>query len=66
MRIIAFVLDPTVIERILTHIGEPTTPPEVLPAWAPPQAEIDFDQAAAQDEWPEMDQTADTDEDPWN
>jgi len=66
MRIIAFVLDPVVIERILTHLGEPTAPPEVLPARAPPQAEMDFDQAAAPDEWPEMDQTAGTDEDPWN
>ena len=36
MRIIAFILDPPVIERILTHIGEPTTPPAVLPARAPP------------------------------
>jgi len=38
MRIIAFVLDPPVIERILDHIGEPTTPPMILPARSPPQA----------------------------
>ncbi|MDX2473649.1 MAG: hypothetical protein QNL91_08045, partial [Candidatus Krumholzibacteria bacterium] len=31
MRIIAFVLDPSVIERILSHIGQPTTAAEVLP-----------------------------------
>ena len=59
MRIIAFVLDPPVIERILDHIGEPTTPPMILPARSPPQAEMDFDQVAGCDEWPEMDQTAD-------
>ena len=65
MRIIAFVLDPPAIERILTHIGEPTTPPVVQPARAPPQAALDFDQAAGGGEWPEMDQTAGTD-DSWD
>ena len=59
MRIIAFVLDPPVIERILDHIGEPSKPPQILPARSPPQAEMDFDQVAGSDEWPEMDQTAD-------
>lgn len=34
MRIIGFVLEPPVIKRVLTHIGEPTTAPEVLPARA--------------------------------
>jgi hypothetical protein len=60
MRIIAFILDPPVIERILTHIGEPVTPPAVLPARAPPQAELGFepaDRPAAQTAWPEIDQT---------
>ncbi len=37
MRIIAFIVDPPVIERILTHVGEPTEPPAVLPARAPHQ-----------------------------
>ena len=32
MRIIALILDPPVITRILTHIGKPVTPPAVLPA----------------------------------
>lgn len=32
MRIIAFILDRPVIERILTHIGEPTEAPKVWPA----------------------------------
>jgi hypothetical protein len=60
MRIIAFVLDPPVIERILTHIGEPTTPPAVLPPRAPPQAELGFelgDSPAGETAWPEIDQT---------
>jgi hypothetical protein len=58
MRIIAFVLDRPVIERILEHIGEPTQPPAVLPARSPPQLEFGFDQTPAADDWPEMDQTA--------
>jgi hypothetical protein len=48
------------IERILTHIGEPATPPAVLPARAPPQAEMGFepaDRSAAQMPWLEIDQT---------
>jgi len=60
MRIIAAILDPPVIERILTHIGEPVTPPAVLPARAPPQAELGFEPAerpAAQTAWLELDQT---------
>ena len=57
MRIIAFVLDPVVIERILGHIGEPTTPPVTAPARSPPQAKMEFDQTAGADGWPEMDQT---------
>mgnify|MGYP006300265733 CR=1 FL=1 len=60
MRVIAFVLDPPVITRILTHIGEPATSPVVLPARAPPQAELGFepsDTPADQTAWPEIDQT---------
>jgi hypothetical protein len=47
-------------ELILTHIGEPVTPAAVLPARAPPQAELGFepaDRQAAQTAWPEVDQT---------
>ena len=58
MRIIAFVLDPSVIERVLGHIGEPTVPPVTAPARSPPQAEMEFDQTAGADDWPQMDQTA--------
>ena len=58
MRIIAFIQDPPVIEKILRHIGEPTEPPEVLPARGPPQREMAFPQEDASCAWPEMDQTA--------
>ena len=72
MRIIAFVLDPVVIGRILRHIGKPTEPPQILPARSPPQGEMvasgaddrrkadvgPFDQSAGQPDWPDMDQGA--------
>jgi hypothetical protein len=58
MRIIAFVLERPVIERILAHLGEPTRPPAVRPARPPPQGEFQFDQTLWPDDWPEMDQTA--------
>ena len=54
------ILEPPVIERILTHLGEPTTPPAVLPARAPPQTELGFelvDLPDVQTAWPEIDQT---------
>jgi len=60
MRIIAFILDRPVIERILTHIGEPVEAPVVCPARGPPQGELGFDQvdqAVGRDAWPEIDQT---------
>jgi hypothetical protein len=66
MRIIAFILEPPVIERVLTHVGEPTSAPEVLPARAPPQGELGFDQAVGGCEWPEMDQAASAPGDPWD
>ena len=66
MRIIAFVLDPPVIERILTHIGEPAEPPAILPAMSPPQGELGFDQDTGRDPWPEMDQTAGSGGDTWD
>lgn len=60
MRIIAFVLERPTIERILDHIGEPTRPPEVLPARSPPQGWLPFDQTPPGAAWPELDQTAGT------
>ena len=63
MRIIAFVLDRPVIERILRHIGEPIEPPAILTARSPPQGEMEFDQSAGQPEWPDMAQaTSPTDD----
>jgi hypothetical protein len=58
MRLIAFIMEPRVVEKILTHIGEPTEPPAVLPARAPRQMDLDFDQVVQANEWPDMDQTA--------
>lgn len=36
MRIIAFIDDPTEVKKILTHMGEPATPPLLAPAHGPP------------------------------
>ena len=77
MRIIAFVLDPPTIERILRHIDLPHQPPAVLPARSPPQTElaiggsrdcvaIQFNQDAGANEWPDLDQTAGAAGDPWD
>ena len=65
MRVIAFILDPPVVERILGHIGEPTEAPVVLPARSPPQGELSFDagvEAAGPEAWPEIDQTGGSDD----
>jgi hypothetical protein len=66
MRIIAFVMDPPTIERILRHIDQPTEPPAVLPARSPPQGEFAFNQDAGADDWPDLDQTAGAPDDPWD
>ena len=36
MRIVAFVTEAAPVERILTHIGEPSRPPPIAPARGPP------------------------------
>ncbi|MBL8407374.1 hypothetical protein [Candidatus Accumulibacter contiguus] len=36
MRIIAFITDAGAVRDILTHLGEPTSPPRLMPARAPP------------------------------
>ena len=66
MRIIAFIQDPLVIERILESIGEPAQAPQVLPARGPPQAELEFGPRAGFDDWPEMDQRAGPADDGWD
>ena len=45
LKIIAFLTEADPTQRILLHIGEPATPPEIAPARAPPDwPEPDFDQ----------------------
>jgi DNA-directed RNA polymerase subunit RPC12/RpoP len=44
MRLIAFLTARTSIEQILTHIGEPTVPPPITPARAPPDLGPSVDQ----------------------
>ena len=36
MRIIAFITDASVVRDILTHLGEPTSQPRLMPARGPP------------------------------
>ena len=42
MKIISFITEPEPIGKILRHIGEPTEPPPLSPARAPPQCDLDF------------------------
>jgi len=42
--LIAFITDPPVVLRILTHIGLPTESPGMAPARAPPQLDLGFDE----------------------
>ncbi|GAB4351700.1 MAG: hypothetical protein Kow0060_01110 [Methylohalobius crimeensis] len=45
LKIVAFLTEADPIQRLLTHIGEPATPPRIAPARAPPDwQEPDFDQ----------------------
>jgi hypothetical protein len=36
MRIIVFITDPPTVRDILIHLGEPITPPTIVPARGPP------------------------------
>jgi hypothetical protein len=40
MRIIAFITEAIVIREILSHLGEPTSPPRLRPARGPPLWEM--------------------------
>ncbi len=40
MKIIAFITEGTVIREILGHLGEPTSPPRLMPARGPPLWEM--------------------------
>lgn len=55
MRLIAFVTESEPVKRILTHVGEPNTPPPISPARSPPLRDhFDWDQFPAFDpEWGE-------------
>lgn len=46
MRLIAFLTERSSTEEILTHLGEPTIPPAIAPARAPPGFPADVDQRA--------------------
>ena len=49
VRLIAFLTERAAIARILTHLGEPTVPPALAAARAPPHAAAEFDQRPARD-----------------
>ncbi len=77
MRIIAFILDRPVIERILSHLNLPTEPPAVLPARSPPQYEMPLEWDVSQapspgpsapepDLWPDLDQSPGPDSEFWD
>jgi hypothetical protein len=40
MKIIAFITEGTAIREILGHLGEPTSPPRLMPARGPPPSEM--------------------------
>ena len=40
MRIIAFITDAGAMREILSHLGEPTSPPPIAPARGPPPWEV--------------------------
>ena len=46
MTVLAFILDPVVIKRILDHLDLESEPPAMLPARSPPQAQLEFAQAS--------------------
>jgi hypothetical protein len=48
MRIVAFVTA-SAVRRILAHVGEPTRPPAILPARAPPMGEFAWEQGSGED-----------------
>ena len=41
LKIIAFITQPVVVEKILDHLGEPTQPPPIAPARDPPEQQVD-------------------------
>jgi hypothetical protein len=49
MRLIAFITERSSIDQILSHLGEPTVPPTIAAARAPPGSVTDFGQSPAWD-----------------
>ena len=50
MRLIACLTEREPVTRILTHVGEPTTPPPISPARSPPLWDtVDWDQTPGHD-----------------
>jgi hypothetical protein len=47
MTIVAALISPPAIERVLRHLGLPTDIPQLHPARAPPQVELQFDREPA-------------------
>jgi len=43
LKIISFINDPVVIDRILSHLGMPSRPPPLSPARGPPEPELPFE-----------------------
>ena len=41
LKVIAAITDSNTIEKILSHLGLPTTPPTIAPARGPPQSDFD-------------------------
>ena len=50
MIVLAAINDPTVVKKILEHLGLPTAGPTCAPARAPPETEFDFIDADPVDE----------------
>jgi hypothetical protein len=50
MRSVAFVTEASTMQRILIHIGEPSTPPRIAPAPGPPLCDEDNSEAISLDE----------------
>lgn len=44
MVVLAFITDPKVLERILGHLGLPTTPPTIAPARLPVEIDLPLDE----------------------
>ncbi len=49
--VLAFILDPAVIKRILDHLNLESEPPVTLPARSPPQGELEFAPAPGRVTW---------------